>query len=191
MKRTALLFILGLAVLLAGSGTAMAVSTDEKKLEQEIEDLNQRGRDDQGHQQVVRELEQEFSVSESQVTSLRDRKLGYGEIAVVFSLAKKMPGGITDDNVSRIMTMRQGPPTMGWGRIAQELGSKLGPVVSEVKHVNRESRGEMKKDQSSSGSMSREKHEVKDKEQQRELRQERMKHDSMARGKEKEQGRGR
>lgn len=191
MKREVLIFMLGVAVLLANSGTVIAASTEEKKLEQEIEDLNHRGRDDQGNQQVVRKLEQEFSVSESQVTSLRDRNLGFGEIAVVFSLAKKMPGGITDDNVNRIMTMRQGPPTMGWGRIAQELGTKLGPVVSEVKHVNRESRGEMKKEQSSSNNMRREKHEAKDKEQQRELRGERMKHDNMGRGMEREQGRGR
>ena len=191
MKKTALLFMLGVAILLSCSGTAMAVSTDEKNLEQEIEDLNHRGTDDQGHQQVVRKLEQEFSVSESQVTSLRDRKLGFGEIAVVFSLAKKMPGGITDDNVNRIMTMRQGTPTMGWGRIAQELGTKLGPVVSEVKHVNRESRGEMKKDQSPSSVGRGEKHEAKDKEPQRELRRERVKDDSMGRGMERNQSKGR
>ncbi len=41
------------------------------------------------------------------------------------------------------MALRQGPPTMGWGEIAKKLDLKLGPTVSQVKNVNKETHREM------------------------------------------------
>jgi hypothetical protein len=56
-----------------------------------------------------------------------------------------MPGGITDANIDKILAMRQGRPAEGWGEIAKNLGIKLGPVLSEVKKVERASHEELKK----------------------------------------------
>ena len=71
-------------------------------------------------------LAKEFNVKESRIDSLRRQKLGYGEIRHVLSIAEQMPGGIDNDNIKRIMDMRQGAEHKeGWGHIAQELGVKL------------------------------------------------------------------
>jgi hypothetical protein len=71
-------------------------------------------------------LKKQFKVSDDQINSLRGQKLGYGEMDHVFSLASQMPGGINDENVQKIMAMRQsGDHKTGWGKIAQDLNLKL------------------------------------------------------------------
>ncbi len=54
------------------------------------------------------------------------------KIKTEYGLARSLPGGITDANVQKIMALRQGPPVMGWGKIAGDLGLKLGKVQSNV-----------------------------------------------------------
>lgn len=76
-------------------------------------------------------IKTDFKVDDARVQSLRDKKYGYGEITKVLSLAEQMPGGITDENVAKITTMRDGPPKMGWGQIAKEQGVKLGRVTGK------------------------------------------------------------
>ncbi len=142
-----LMFVLSLAVLLfiAAATTARAAtpSRDEKKLNQELSALDKTSDTSKGATVVVTRLEKEFSVPESTITGLRDRKLGYGEIAIVLALAKSEPGGITDTNISAIMTMRMGPPVMGWGEIADKLGVRLGTIVSDVHKVDTGSRRDL------------------------------------------------
>jgi len=145
MKKTLIIAVtLGIMFSLAGMNSAWA--NDEKNLDKQVSEVNKTGDTADGGKVVAQKIEKQFSVSADQVKALRDQKLGYGEISVVYSLASKMDGGITDANVQKIMTMRQGPPTMGWGKIAKELGYKLGPVVSSVKNVNAETRREMHKE---------------------------------------------
>ena len=74
-------------------------------------------------------------MDDARVQGLRDQKLGYGEIGIVLSLASQLPGGIDDANVQKIMTLRQGPPVQGWGKIAKDLGLNLGKAVSQVKRT--------------------------------------------------------
>ena len=144
MKRNLFVFLAGILLLLAGIATVWAGrSREEKKLENEASVVNNMGKEPQGQKAVVQRLEKQFNVTEAQITSLRNQKLGYGEIAIVFSLAQKT-GGITQDNVNKIMTMRQGPPVMGWGQIAKSLNLKLGKVVSDVEKVNKGAGKEMR-----------------------------------------------
>ena len=75
---------------------------------------------------------------------LEEGKMGYGEISLALSLAKGMEGGINDDNLARITALRQGEPKMGWGKIAQDLGQKLGPAISENKKMSAELRKQAK-----------------------------------------------
>ncbi len=133
-------FVLSLAVM---SAAWAAETTEEKTLDKESTEISKTAGKAQGATVVTARLEKEFGVTADQIQALRDKKLGYGEIAIVFSLAQKLPGGITDANVSEIMTLRQGPPTMGWGAIAKKLDLKLGPTVSQVKNVNKETGTEM------------------------------------------------
>jgi hypothetical protein len=81
------------------------------------------------------------------INDLRKRKLGYGEIAVILSLAQQMPGRIADVNVNKILSIRQDAPAAGWATISDRLGLKLGVVVSQVAGIQREVSEEIKKAQ--------------------------------------------
>ncbi len=144
MKRSLYIIMSVLVLSLFAFGAAWAAeTTEEKTLNKESAEISKTAGKTEGATVVTGRLEKEFNVTADQIKSLRDKKLGYGEIAIVFSLAQKLPGGITDANISQIMTLRQGTPTMGWGAIAKKLDLKLGPTVSQVKNVNKETEREM------------------------------------------------
>lgn len=95
---------------------------------------------------VQQKLAAKFGVEESQIASLRDESLGYGEIDHTLTLAERQPGGITDENVDNILAMRQ-DQHMGWGQIAKSEGTTLGaakrefpvqPVVEPAPHATTE-----------------------------------------------------
>jgi hypothetical protein len=135
-----------LVFILAGVSAVWAdTGHDGKKLETAVATLDKDAGKREGPEVVTERLEKEFGVTASQVESLRDKKLGFGEITIAFSLAQKMPGGITDANINKILTMRQGHPAEGWGEIAKKLGVKPGPVLSKVDKVERASRNELEK----------------------------------------------
>jgi hypothetical protein len=145
MKRSLYLivsvFVLMLTML---SAVWAAESREEKELRKESAAINTTAGNAQGEKVVTQRLEKDFNVSSARIQGLRDQKLGYGEIAITLSLCRNMPGGITDANIHQVMTMRQGPPAMGWGVIAKKLGTRLGPAISQVKNVNKETNREMK-----------------------------------------------
>ncbi len=153
MKRSFKFIMANILVLtLAMLGTAWAAkSADEKKLDKETAAIDKTAGKTGGSTVVTDRLEKEFNVTADQITALRDKGLGYGEISIVFSLAGKLPGGITDANIAEITGMRTGPPVMGWGEIANKLGFKLGPTVSEVMKVNKEAERDMKTEKSEMG----------------------------------------
>ncbi len=125
-------------------GTTWAAETkEEKEVNKEANAISTLAKTDQGEKAVVGRLEKEFKVTGAQIQDLRDKKLGYGEISIVFSLASKLPGGVTDANIQQVMTLRQGPPRMGWGEVCNKLGTKLGPTISQMRTMNRETHREM------------------------------------------------
>lgn len=152
MKRSLLILIVGVITALACIGTAGAdISKAEKNLARESKRLNDTAAKPDGEKAVLKKFESEFKVSDAQVRSLRDRKLAYGEIAVALSLAQKMAGGVSEVNVQKVLSMRQGPPEAGWGQVARQLGTKLGATVSQVKKMNNDANREIKKDHAQSG----------------------------------------
>jgi len=146
MKRSLYVILTSMLVLsLAMIGASWAAETsDEKKLDKETAEINKTAGMTGGSAMVVNRIEKEFNVTADRINALRDKGLGYGEIAIVFSLAGKLPGGITDANVAEVTSMRSGPPVRGWGEIAKRIGVKLGPAVSAVTKVNMETRHDMK-----------------------------------------------
>jgi len=145
-------------------------SREEKKLEAAGGELDKSAVEAEAQPRVTDKIQTQFGVDGARVQALRDRKLGYGEISIALGLAQSLPGGITDANVDKIMALRQGPPVMGWGRLARELGLKLGPVQSKVRKINSDLKKD-KKDGMEKGEKSektdkpekREKHEKMDK----------------------------
>jgi len=145
-KAMSVLIAAGLIFSMTGAPSAWAQTREEKKLNTEATTLNKTAGTPEGQKVVAERLKKEFNVTDAQITALRDQKRGYGEIAIVFSLAKQLGGaeGITQDNINAIMGKRVGPPVMGWGQIAKSYNLKLGAVVSRVKKVETTSREKIK-----------------------------------------------
>ncbi len=88
-------------------------------------------------------LENKFNVSDTRIDSLRKQGLGFGEIDHTLSLAKQMPGGINDQNVNKIVALRQGGAHKeGWGKIARDLNLKMGSANEERAEQGGENRHE-------------------------------------------------
>jgi len=152
MKRfSAALGILCVLSLLSVVAAAADVSKDERNLEREAKRLNDTAAKPDGEKAVVKRLALEFKTTESQVQALRDRQLGYGEVAIVLSLAQTLPGSATDANVKRVLALRQGPPIIGWGQVAQQLGTKLGKTVSQVRKAANNANRDIKNDHARAG----------------------------------------
>ncbi len=105
---------------------------------------------------VEARLETKFNVSDARIDSLRRQGLGYGEINIVLSMAKQMPGGINNRNVDKIMDLRQGQDghKQGWGEIAHDLN-----VKNEKAEKSEGSRMETRSEVSTGGSERFESHE--------------------------------
>ena len=80
-----------------------------------------------GHPVVSREFDVPVTVLEEQRTRTG---LGYGGLMIANSLARE-----TGRNFDEIVAMKESG--MGWGRIAQENGVKLGPIVSRLNRADR------------------------------------------------------
>jgi len=86
MKRiSAALGILCVLSLLSVGVVAADVSKDERNLEREAKRLNDTAAKPDGEKAVVKQLTAEFKATDQQVQALRDRQLGYGEVAIVLA----------------------------------------------------------------------------------------------------------
>jgi hypothetical protein len=138
-------------------GTAAAdVSKDEKNLAREAKRVNDTAAKPDGEKAVAKRLVVDLKAEEQQVQLLRDRKLGYGEAAIVLALAQAMPGGTTNANVQQVLALHEGPPAAGWGDVARKLGLKLGKIVSQVRKVANNANREIKKDHARVGTTPKE-----------------------------------
>ncbi len=126
---------------------AWAQTKEETRLDKSAAAIDKDASTPGGEKAVVQRLEKRFKgVDEARITSLRSQKLGYGEIAIILAMAQKMPGGIIDANVNKIVSMRQGRPKQGWGEISKNLvGMKLGSVISPVEKVEKETHADIEK----------------------------------------------
>ena len=113
---------------------------EEKQLDKVEADLNLDAAQPEGKAAVAEKIKKDFKVDDARLNGLRDKQLKDGEMAIALALAEGLPGGITDENVQKVVAMRQGPPVAGWGKVAKELGVKLGPVLSKAKKTAAEAR---------------------------------------------------
>ncbi len=116
---------------------------DEKKLKTEITMLNKDATLPHGDQVVMDRLSKEYNITADKVTSLRDKNLGFGEIAALYAFADKMPGGITDENVDKVVSMHQ--EKKGWIPLAKSLDVDLGSVAKKVGGIEKDVHKDIKK----------------------------------------------
>jgi hypothetical protein len=101
----------------------------------------------------VKSLSSQFNVDPSIVEQLRAKNQGWGETTIELAMAQRLTQ--TDaktyptmtDALNKVETLRS--QKMGWGKIANSLGFKLGPVVSAASHTRNELRKESRLEKSS------------------------------------------
>lgn len=139
-----ILVILAMFWAFTGFVNVYAQNAEEKKKEEVSSDADNENREPGRATKVEERLKEEFNVSDTRIESLRKQKLGYGEIRRVLSMVKQMPGGINDENVDKIMGLRQGEGKHkeGWGNIARDLGLKKKEGKKEHRESSADDRGE-------------------------------------------------
>ncbi len=143
MKKTAIGTFLAAAFLVFMTGIAMAVgmsSTDaggtipaaksDSKLNAEIMMLNYDAKLPQADAVIMKQLADNFSVKPDKITSLMHKNLQYGEAAAVLAFAEKMPGGITDANINKVMSLHQAKT--GWSDVAKSLGVDMSDIATKL-----------------------------------------------------------
>jgi len=138
-NRKIYLVIAGLFLCSAGiPSSAQEKSKEEQQLEASAGELNKKN--SKGRTRVINKIKEQYGVDEARLLGLHFRKLRYGEIAIVLGLAQDARGDIKDEDLQKIVALRQGPPVAGWGKVAGDLGLKLGPVISKVRLISAEVR---------------------------------------------------
>ena len=145
MKNLFLLLMFVTVFIFMGMTTVFADDQEEQEIEKASSVVDQDSHDPGKAQRVEKKLEEKFNVSDARVDELRKQNLGYGEIGTVLSLANQMPGGINDENVKKIMDLRQGQSghKQGWGKIAKNLNLKLRPAITDLEDVGSKHRDPM------------------------------------------------
>ena len=138
MRKTTVPRIAGfcfVSVLTLGTIAGIAWADDEQTLDQKATAMNKASTSPKLDEARVQALAKQFNVPESQVTDLRNKKMGWGEITISLSMAQHLATSsktpmTTEQALTKIEQLRS--EKMGWGKIAKDLGFKLGPVVSTV-----------------------------------------------------------
>jgi hypothetical protein len=141
--------LLSVSVMLLSLGSGGPVQAQSQNDEARMKTLQQEAEKDalkRGQTAHAELLARQFQLPASEVEKLRSSGQGWGEVTIQLALADKLvkadPTNYPNLNVAlqQIGTMRN--DGMGWGNISKELGFKLGPVVSDVKHSLKDLRTE-------------------------------------------------
>lgn len=133
MKRRIVVSLLAGILCAAAAASVSAQSAMDSQLSSNSTALNSEGSSAGGAAAAIQAIESTFGVTSSQIAGLRSSGLGYGEIVIALSLAQTMTGGLTTSNINAVVAMHQGPPEVGWGQIARNMGLDLGKLVSKVR----------------------------------------------------------
>jgi len=146
MKNKTMRFMLAGLFFCAAAGPVLAQDKpgEEARLEAGAAELNKEY--SEGQQRVAGRIKAEFKVDDALLMGLHFKKMNNGDIAIALGLARQLRGGITDKNLHEVVALREGPPVAGWGKVADALGLKLGPVVSKLKKLSAEVRKQEKAD---------------------------------------------
>ncbi|MGO9411574.1 MAG: hypothetical protein ACLQCB_12590 [Spirochaetia bacterium] len=113
----------------------------EMRLGSDVAYLNSVGKSQSGEKSLSESIESRFRTEPGQIADLRKRKLGYGDISVVFATASRLRGGISRTNIERIVAMWKSPKSGSWGKIIRSFGVRVERVVLQIESLHEPARG--------------------------------------------------
>lgn len=108
--------------------TTGTTTTDETQIKETITTTEEEVKLD-GAEKVRKRLAERYEVPIEDIEALRAKKMGYGEINLLYALAKNMEGGVTQENIDKILELRSGDQKMGWGQVAKKLDLNVGKAL--------------------------------------------------------------
>ncbi len=122
----------GIASAAMSSGSSMSSSSkDVNKLSAEISMLNSDANLPQGDKIIMKQLTDNFKVGNDKISSLLGRNMQYGDVAATLAFADKMPGGVIDANINKIVSMRD----KGWDQLAKNLNVDVSDVAGKLSKI--------------------------------------------------------
>ena len=112
---------------------AKAATSSDAQLKKDIAAIDGNAVTSHNKEIVTDRIAREFKISTQEVIARRDKLPGLGEVAAVYAFADKMPGGVTTDNVDKVVSERQGKKD--WDEIASNHDIKLSSVGSKVNSI--------------------------------------------------------
>ena len=150
MNKWILLMIVGGTFIFAGLGNVYALDADENETMEAAARLDRDSHKPGDAKRVEERLEKKFNVADARIDNLRKQGMGYGEIGITLSLASRMSGGINDQNVQKVVDLRQGQSGRkeGWGNVARDLDLRLKPAARDMDDMRQDRREDMREDRS-------------------------------------------
>lgn len=152
MNGTLTAAVLGGMILLFSLSTPLWARTDadEAQLETVRKEIDRDSTTSESGK--TQSLAKQFNVTPEAVQDLRAKKQGWGETSIELAMAQHLTQ--TDATTYPTMTVALNKiealrgQKMGWGKIANYFGFKLGPVVSAAQHARNELRRESRPEKS-------------------------------------------
>ncbi|HUI70914.1 MAG TPA: hypothetical protein VL354_10380 [Spirochaetia bacterium] len=107
----------------------------EMRLGRDVAYLNRIGRSPTGEKSLSLSLESRFRPGPGQIAELHKQRLGYGDISVVLAVASWLHGGVTRQNIERIVSLWKSPRSGSWSKIARSLGVRVDRVVLQIESL--------------------------------------------------------
>ncbi len=107
----------------------------ETRLGKDVAYLNTVGRSPAGERSLSQSLESQFKPHAGQIADLRKQRLGYGDISVVLAVASRLRGGVSKQNIERIVTSWKSPRSGNWAKVARSFGVRVEHVVLQIENL--------------------------------------------------------
>ncbi|HET6487634.1 MAG TPA: hypothetical protein VFH83_14500 [Spirochaetia bacterium] len=130
-----LLFIL--VGLLVSAGLVWAARGDSTvRLNGDVAYLNTLGRRSATAQSLDRSMMTIFRATEARLQTLKGAGMGEGDVAAALATASRLPGGITDASIDRVLRSWRTGRTRGWPAIVKSLRVNADRVAVSVERVH-------------------------------------------------------
>lgn len=113
----------------------MVHAEDTQDIEAQIRAIDQSANSSAAGHQFTENLKTRYNVDDATIQELREKNMGFGEIATTLSFAQEMRGGINDQNIQKIIDLRRSQKK-GWGEIAKDLKVNVDEVTTNIQSIH-------------------------------------------------------
>ncbi|MBL8013199.1 MAG: hypothetical protein JNN05_05070 [Candidatus Omnitrophica bacterium] len=115
-----------------------ALDTDDEiqSIEEMSQNVDSESKKLGGMKLVADHLKGSFKIDDHIIDVVRDQEVEYGEMFTVFAMAERMPGGVNEDNVTKVIDIQKGRLTQkSWQEVAGVVGVEMDVVTRRAREL--------------------------------------------------------